>query len=202
MSYPYTSLDYSPQLLKLRDSGVNYIWMLGTSVTAPVAIKGMVNNSLKDKIKFTFNDNFEADVVLPISGKDAAGFMAVRCESPYSDNTEAATLYTKVWQWAEKKDKWADNRTALNVRFAIEAVVKQAVADAGKDKIDSTVVYEALKKLTNIDTRGNTEGMHFGPDSRIGTRSIKISQMNETGTGTKSISDFITNPRIAEGIDK
>jgi branched-chain amino acid transport system substrate-binding protein len=200
--YPYTSLDIAPQLLQLRDAGVNYIWQLGTSVTAPVAIKGMVGLGLTDKIKFTFSDSFESDVVLPIAGKDAAGFMAVRTETPFSDNTEATKLYSTVWKWAENKDKWSDNRPAINVRFAVEAILKQVTADVGKDKIDSVAVYNALNKLTNIDTRGNTQGLKFGPDSRIGTRSVKIIQVNETGTGTKAISEFITAPRIAEGVDK
>jgi ABC-type branched-subunit amino acid transport system substrate-binding protein len=199
--YPYTSLDVSPQLMQLRDAGVNYVWQLGTSVTAPVAIKGMVGLGLKG-IKFTFNQNAEPDVILPLAGKDAAGFTFIRTETPYSDNSEAAQLYSTVWKWATGKDKWSDNRPAINIRFVIEAVVKQAAADVGKDKIDSVAVYNALNKLTNIDCRGNNQGLKYGPDSRIGTRSVKIVQVNDTGTATKAITDFITAPRIAEGIDK
>ena len=200
--YPYTSLDFSPQLLQLRDAGVNYTWMLGTSVSAPVAIKGMVGLGLKDKIKFTFNQNSEPDVVLPIAGKDAAGFTFIRTETPYSDNSEAAQLFTTVWKWAANKDKWSDNRPAMNVRYVIEAIIKQAAADVGKDKIDGAAVYNALNKLTNIDCQGNNQGLKYGPDSRFGTRSVKIVLVNETGTGTTAMSDFITAPRIAEGIDK
>lgn len=200
VQYGMTSPDYTAQLMKLRDSNVNYIWMMGTTQNAAVAIRGMNSLGLKDKIPLTFNEYVEADVLLGLVGKDGEGYTILRSESPYSDNTQAAQLYSKIYQWAEKKDKWSDNRLSINFLAAVTAAIKQAKSDVGVGKIDNLAIYNALNKLTSIDTWGNSQGFGYGPDRRIGVQAMKISKL--TQTGTVSASDYITLPRTFEGIDK
>jgi ABC-type branched-subunit amino acid transport system substrate-binding protein len=200
VQYPYTGLDMNTQMMKLRDANVNYVWMMGTAAQANVAVKSFNGLGLKDKMSLTFNEYVEADVLLGLAGKDAEGFTIVRSESPYSDNSEAAKLYTKIYQWAEKKDKWSDNRLMMNFKASITAAIKQAGADVGKDKIDRVAIYNALNKLTGIDTLGNSKDFGFGPDRRLGVQTMKISRL--TQTGSVSASDWITMPRTFEGIDK
>jgi hypothetical protein len=197
--YGMATPDYSAALMKLRDANVNYIWMLATTQNAVVAIRGMNSLSLKDKIPLTFNEYVEADVLLGLVGKDAEGYTIIRSESPYSDNTEAAKLYNKVWQWAEKKDKWSDNRLSINLLAAITAAIKQAKTDVGVGNIDHIAIYNALNKLSNIDTWGNSQGFGYGPERRIGVQQMKISRLTQTGTVS---SDFLVMPRAFEGIDK
>jgi ABC-type branched-subunit amino acid transport system substrate-binding protein len=200
VQYPYTGLDMNTQMMKLRDANVNYVWMMGTAAQANVAVKSFNGLGLKDKMSLTFNEYVEADVLLGLAGKDAEGFTIVRSESPYSDNSEAAKQYTKIYQWAEKKDKWSDNRLMMNFKASITAAIKQAGVDVGKDKIDRVAIYNALNKLTSIDTLGNSKDFGFGPDRRLGVQTMKISRL--TQTGSVSASDWITMPRTFEGIDK
>ncbi len=200
VQYAAAGMDMKPQLLQLRDAGVNYVWMMGTSAHANIAIRDFNGLGLKDKMSLTFNEYVEAEVLLGLAGKDAEGFTIIRSESPYSDNTEAAKLYTKIYQWAEKKEKWSDNRLMLNFKAAFTAAIRQAARDVGKDKVDRIAIYNALNKLTSIDTLGNSKDFGFGPDRRLGVQTMKISKL--TQTGTVSLSDWVTMPRTFEGIDK
>jgi ABC-type branched-subunit amino acid transport system substrate-binding protein len=200
VQYSAAGMDLKPQLMKLRDANVNYVWMMGTSSYANIAVRDFNGLGLKDKMSFTFNEYVEADVLLGLAGKEAEGFNIIRSESPYSDNTDAAKLYTKIYQWAEKKDKWSDNRLMINFKAAFTAAIKQAATDVGKDKIDRVAIYNALNKLTKIDTWGNSKDFGYGPDRRLGVQTMKISKL--TQTGTVSLSDWVTMPRTFEGIDK
>jgi ABC-type branched-subunit amino acid transport system substrate-binding protein len=200
VQYSAAGMDMKPQLMKLRDANAKYVWMMGTSSHANLAVRDFNGLGLKDKMSLTFNEYVEADVLLGLAGKDAEGFNIIRSESPYSDNTEAAKQYTKIYQWAEKKDKWSDNRLMINFKAAFTAAIKQAATDVGNDKIDRIAIFNALNKLTSIDTWGNSKDFGFGPDRRLGVQTMKISKL--TQTGTVSLSDWVTMPRTFEGIDK
>jgi ABC-type branched-subunit amino acid transport system substrate-binding protein len=200
VQYGAAAMDMKAQLMKLRDAIVNYVWMIGSSPHASIAVRDFNGLGLKGKFSITFNEYVEADVLLGLAGKDAEGFTIIRSESPYSDNSEAAKLYSKIYQWAEKKDHWSDNRLNMNFKAVITAAIKKAAADAGKDKIDRVAIYNALNKLTSIDTLGNSKDFGFGPDRRLGVQTMKLSKL--TQTGTVSFTDWITMPRTFEGIDK
>jgi hypothetical protein len=200
VQYPIASLSLNSQLLRLKDAGVNYIWMGGISSIAAMAIRDWNQLSMSSKVPMTFNEGIEADVLLGLVGKDGEGYTVIRAESPYSDNSEAAQLYSKIIKWSQNKDKWSDNRLMINVKAVVTAAIKQAAADVGKDKIDNVALYNALNKLTNIDTWGNCKDFGFGPDVRVGAHTMKISKL--TQTGTVSASDWITLPKTFFGIDK
>jgi len=200
VQYSITTLDLKPQLMQLRDAGVNYIWMHNITPNAAVAIRDHRSLGLVDKIPLCFCEFTEADVVLSIVGEAAEGFYEYHTESPYSDGTEAAKLYSKIWKWATGKDKWSDNRIYITLKAILSSAVKEAVANVGWENLDSQAIYNALNKLTNIDTWGNMEDFGFGPDKRIGPSTMRMKQY--TKTGTVSVGDWIPLPRIFEGIDK
>jgi hypothetical protein len=200
VQYSIRTMDLTPALMSLREAGVDYIWMLGIAPNAAVAVRDFFNLGMGGKISFCFNEYVEADVLLNMVGEAATGFYAYRSETPYSDNSEAAELYTKIWQWAEGEDKWSDNRLIITLKLAISSAVKQAAADVGWENLNSEAIYNALNKLTDIDTLGNCGGFGFEPGRRVGVTTMKIAQL--TKDGTISVSDFITLPRTFEMIDK
>lgn len=201
VEYSIRTLDLKPQLMRLRDADVDYIWMLGVAGNAAVAVGDFLALGMADKvITFGFNEYVVADHLLEMVGEAAEGFYVYRSSVPYSDGTEAAELYTKIWQWATNKDKWSDNRLLITLKAAITESVREAVADVGWENLNSAAIYDALTGLTEIDTWGNYQGFGYGPDKRVGVFEIKIAQF--TKDGTVSVSDAITLPRTFEGIDK
>lgn len=198
--YSIATMDLKPQLMSLRDGGANYVWMFAITGNAAVAVRDMNALGLTDKIKLVFCNYVESDVLVGLSGKAVAGFYSVKDQSPFSDGSSAARMFTDIQEWAGKKAAWADNRQQLTLKAVLTAAIKQAAADVGKDKIDSDAFYNALNKLESIDTWGNCQNFGFGPDRRIGLQTMKITRFTETGT--VSASDWITLPRIFEGIEK
>ncbi|UCB43765.1 MAG: ABC transporter substrate-binding protein [Dehalococcoidales bacterium] len=197
-SYSIMAPDLQPQLLTLREAEVDYIWMLGTYGNASVAISGVTGLGMED-IPFCFNEYVESNVLIDLIGDAAEGFYVYRSETPYSDGSEAADLYTDIWQWAGEEDKWSDNRMMITLKAAITAVVRAAVEEVGWADLDSAAIYDALNSLEEIDTWGNVEGFGFGPDRRSGVSTIKIAQFTEDGT--VSVSEPIVLPRTFEGVD-
>ncbi len=200
VEYSIRAIDLKPQLMRLRDAEVDYIWMLGIAPNAAVAVRDFLGLGLGGKIPFTFNEYVEANVLIDMVGEAAEGFYIYRSETPYSDGSQSAELYTKIWQWAAGEDKWSDNRLLITLKAAVSAAVKQAVDDVGWENLDSAAIYDALKKLTAIDTGGNTKDFGFGSERRIGVTTMKIARF--TKDGTVSVSDTITLPRTFEGIDQ
>jgi ABC-type branched-subunit amino acid transport system substrate-binding protein len=200
VEYSIRAIDLTPQLMRLRDAEVDYIWMLGVSGNAAVAVGGFLGLGLGGTIPFTFNEYVVADQLLGMVGEAAEGFYIYRSENPYSDGSEAAELYTKIWKSATGEDKWSDNRLLITLKAAITAAVKQAVDDVGWENLDSAAIYDALSGLTKIDTWGNTAGFGYGPTRRVGVAAMKIARF--TKDGTVSVSDPITLPRTFEGIDQ
>ncbi len=200
VQYPIQSLSYTTQLMHLRDAGVNYIWMSGMSQGAVMAIRDWNALGMNTKVPITFSEGNESDVIVNLAGKEAEGYYIIRAESPYSENSEGAQLYSKIIKWSQNKDKWSDNRLMINIKATITAAVKQAIQDVGKDKIDGEAMYNALKKLTAIDTWGNSKDFGFGPNARVGVHTIKIAKF--TQTGTVAASDWISIPNIFTGGEK
>ncbi len=198
--YSMGTLDVKPQLMNLRDAEIDYMWIQANNQQAAVIIRDFRGLGLMDKIKPVFMEWTESDKLIELVGDQAEGFYQCRSESPASENSEASKLWSQIWKAGSGKDRWCDNRLTINVKAVLTAAVKQAVADVGADKISGETLYNAMIKLTEVDTAGNVGGLGFSDTRRMGVSTMKLSQY--TKTGTKAMSDWITLPRIFEGIDK
>jgi len=198
--YSMAALDVKPQLMTLRDAGVNYMWIQCNNQQAAIIIRDFRGLGLMDKIKPVFMEWTESDKLVELVGDQAEGFYQCRSESPASEGSEAAKLWSTIWKAGSGKDRWCDNRLTTNIKYVLTAAVNKAIADVGADKISGEVLYNTLTKLTDIDTRGNLGGLGYSDTRRMGVSTMKISQY--TKDNTKAMSDWITLPRIFEGIDK
>ncbi|MFC1964764.1 ABC transporter substrate-binding protein [Chloroflexota bacterium] len=196
VQFPMVTMDLKPHMLRLLDADVDYVWMMCTAGQAAVAIRDAHAVGLAGKIPFCFNEYVEPDVLLELVGEGAQGFYSYRSESPYSDDAEAARLYTEIWKWATGEERQSDTRITLTLKAIITDAVKQAVTDVGWENLDGEAFYNALNKLSSIDSMGNIGNLSFGPDKRVGVSSIKMAQF--TKDGRVSISDWIELPRTFE----
>lgn len=200
VQFPIALMDLKPQLIKMRDANVDFIWMMAISPNAAVAVRDFRGLGMAGKTPFCFNEYVEPDVLLGLVGEGADGLYSYRSESPYADNTQAAKLFTQIWKHSANKDRKSDNRITITLKAAMAAAVKQAVTDVGWDKLDRAAFQKALDKLPNIDTWGNTKNLGFGPSKRIGVSAIKMGKY--TKTARVSVGDWIELPRTFEGVDK
>jgi hypothetical protein len=199
VEYSIRAMDLKPQLMLLRDAEVDYIWMMGVSGNAALAVGDFLGLGLGGQIPFCFNEYVVSDELLGMVGPAAVGFHIYRSETPFSDGSDAADIYSEIWESATGEGRWSDNRLLITLKAALTAAVERAVADVGWDDLDSAAVYDALTSLDEIDTWGNSIGFGYGA-SRIGVSTMRIAQFTEDGT--KAVSNFIDLPRTFEQIDK
>ncbi len=200
VSYPMTSIDLKTQFMQLRDASVDYIWMMCITQQAALAIRDFGGLGLIGKIPFSFMENVESAPLLGLVGQGTRGFYQYRSEDPSTDGGEAAKLWSAIHKWAKNEDKWSDNRVTITFKAALTAAVKQALKDTGGQNIDGEAIYQALNKLSVIDTWGNMKDFGYGPARRVGATYTRMVQYN--GTAAVSASEPILLPRIFEGIDK
>jgi ABC-type branched-subunit amino acid transport system substrate-binding protein len=196
VQFPMVTMDLNPQMLQLRDAGVDYIWMMGVSGHAAMAIRDAYAAGIGGQIPICFNEYVEPDVLLELVGDGAQGFYSYRSESPYSEGSKAAKEYTDMRKWATGEEKQSDNRITMTLKSIITAAVTQTEKDVGCVNMDGAAFYNALNKLTDIDSRGNTGSLGFGPDKRVGISSIMMGQY--TADSRVAVSDWIELPRTFE----
>jgi ABC-type branched-subunit amino acid transport system substrate-binding protein len=196
-SFSMTAQDLKPQLMQVRDAGVNYIWVMAINPTAAVIIRDARALGLAGKTPITFFENTEPEPLLAQVGDSAEGFLQYHGESPWSDQSEAAKEYTKIWAEAGKANKWSDNRIVMNFKYTFSAAVNQAIKDVTFEKLGGEAIYNALNKMATIDTKGNASpNFGFGPNRRVAEGGIKMARY--TKTGTVSVSDWILWPGLYE----
>jgi len=191
--YSIVTQDLAAQMLALQNADVDYIWVHGLTSNAAVAVNTFNDLELADDgIKLCFMEYIEPDTLLELVEEDADGFYFYRSETPYSDNSVAAQHYTDIYEHAGVENEESDFRHLITLKYVITAAIEQAVADVGWENLDSMAIYEALLKLTDIDTHGNTGSFGFSATKRLGVRTIKMAQF--TTDGTISVSEEIELP--------
>ena len=95
-----------------------------------------------------------------------------------------------------RRGKQSDNRLTMTLKSIITAAVVQTETDVGCVNMDGAAFYNALNKLTDIDSAGNTGSLGFGPDKRVGISSIMMGQY--TADSRVAVSDWIELPRTFE----
>ncbi len=200
VTYAIASLDLTTQFTKLKQSGVNYIWIHGVTGNDALAIRDASAVGISKDVPITFMEYCESEELLNLVGPGAEGFYGYQAFSPYSEGTEAAKLYNQIWKFGGNKDEWSDNRLMIGLKAVLNALIPKISADIKANKLTSDTTYNALSGLTNIETWGNNSNFGYGPNKRVGTSSIKTHQY--TKTGTKVVGDWIPMPRLFEGAEK
>ncbi len=171
--------------------------MLGISENAAVTIRDSRSLGIAGQIPITFMEYVEAEVVLNLVGEAAEGFYDYQANSPYSDGSEGAKLYNKIWKWAKNQDKWSDNRLTIALKGVVNARLQKTAADIKANKLTGDTLYNTMDSLKPIDTWGNNKDLGFAPDRRVGQSYIKMKRY--TKNGTVAAGDWIPLPRIYEG---
>jgi ABC-type branched-subunit amino acid transport system substrate-binding protein len=209
-----TALDLSPQLLRLRDEGVDYVYLFGRVTDVTLLIRNARGLGLWDDIKFIitpFTDVYHT--LLPLYGEDAEGLYMLTVEEPWTAGPEVAKAHRisiEIDEWAGKSGKKYDMAASVGLKQILSAVVRQAVADVGYDNLSGEAMYNALQKLEHIDTLGSYHNIGWGPDERVAQSGIKMLQLKKMAPGspeppdgimmeTVAVSDWIETINIFEG---
>ena len=212
--YTPMPLDLRPQLMGLRDEGVDYVFFVGVAADYAVFVRDARAAGLWDEIKFIIDPSGDPyTMVLPVVGEDAEGLYMLANNEPWSAGPEAARalrIQAEIREWAGHSPSRVDIAATAVAKQILTAVIRQAVADVGYENLSGEAMYNAMLKLGPIDTQGgfNIEG--WGPDRRIAQSGIKMLQFRKMAPGsevppdgvmmeTVAVSDWIETTNIFEG---
>jgi ABC-type branched-subunit amino acid transport system substrate-binding protein len=200
VTYSITALDVKTQLLKLKDSNVNYIWAHAITPNAAVIIRDASSLGMAKQIPITFMEYVESEALLKQVGEGVEGYYGYQAHSPYSEGTQGAKLYSQIWKQEGNKEVWSDNRQMITVKGLIDALIPRLAPEIKTNALAVDSVYNALNGLSNIETWGNNQDFSYSATKRVGMSSIKIHQYSKTGTSV--VGDWITMPRLFECVEK
>jgi ABC-type branched-subunit amino acid transport system substrate-binding protein len=213
-TYTPVPLDLRPQLLGLRDDGVDYVYLQGVSGDVTALVRDSRGAGLWDEMKFIIDATSEAyTVVLPFIREDAEGLYQVRNNEPWSAGPEVAQavrIHAKMREWAGQSATRFDIAESVVIKQVLTAAVRQAVADVGYEDLSGEAMYNALLKMGPIDTQGGSHWVGYTEDRRIGQSDIKMVQYRKLPPGsevppdgimmeTVAVSDWIETTNIFEG---
>ncbi len=195
-TYAPMSLDLRPQLLALSDEGVDYIWFGAVTSDTVLVIRDAKALGIWDKIKFIRGFSGESYDVLMAVGDGAEGLYEVSDMEPRSSGAEAVAKADAISEWVRGKTRRLDfSNTPVQIEI-LKALVRQAIDDVGRERLNGEALYNAFQKLEHVETYGAFKDLSWGPERRLANRFMKMKQY--TKTGTIAVSDWIPMDDIFE----
>jgi ABC-type branched-subunit amino acid transport system substrate-binding protein len=190
------ALDLRPQLLGLRDEGVDYIWFGAVTSDTALVIRDAKALGLWEEVKFIRGYSGESFDLLGVVGEEAEGLYEVTDTEPRSSGVEAVPYSHAVSEWIRGKARPSDFPSTAALVNIFKSVIRQAIDDVGRENIDGEALYNAFQKMKNVSTMGAFHDLSWGPDRRLANRFMKVKQY--TKTGTVAASDWIPMDDVFE----
>jgi ABC-type branched-subunit amino acid transport system substrate-binding protein len=195
-TYAPMSLDLRPQLLALNDEGVDYIWFGAVTSDTVLVIRDAKALGIWDKVKFIRGYSGEAYDVLTVLGDGAEGLYEVTDTEPRSSGHEGVAKTDAISEWIRGKTRLSDFASTPVQIEILKALIRQAIDDVGRERLNGEALYNAFQKLEHVETYGAFNDLSWGPERRLGNRFMKMKQY--TKTGTVAISDWIPMDDVFE----
>jgi ABC-type branched-subunit amino acid transport system substrate-binding protein len=143
---PYLPLDVSPQFLKARDEGVDFIYCQAIETTTLALMREAEKLGLTDKIRFGGMETSQS-IRLVESGPGADGYFATRTTPWYEDIPAVRDIYGEDPGHGEA----GSDLTVYSVM--IEAIGK-AIEEVGYENLDGRAVREGFYSIKDFDPFG------------------------------------------------
>lgn len=193
---PVPTMDYSGQLLRIKEANPDYIFVGIASGGFGPFLKDTERLRIRGQIPMVTNG------VVPLF--QAIGPAGPLAEGLYSFNTRALYSETNIPGIKEMQDyitkvrgKPADTDMAtwgwIDMRANLE-FIKRAVDEVGVDKLTGQDVKNAIEKTTKLDMSGLTRPLNYGPAKRRGNDYARLVQVK--GGNIVSLTDWMEIPVV------
>jgi branched-chain amino acid transport system substrate-binding protein len=181
---PYMPLDTSPQLLRLDEEGVDFIYITSLWTTAVPILKDVKRLGLTSKIRFGGYENSQSEALLEALGPNAEGYIAPRAAPWYK---EVKFLTDMQMRYHEKLDLQGDEASSLVWGSVMVEAIKRAIEKVGYENLDGRAVKEALDSIKDFDPHG-IKKITYTPENHRGSAAIRIYQVQ--GSEVVPVSDW------------
>jgi len=192
---PWAPLDTTPQLLRLNERGVDYIFISPLSVTAIPILKDADRLGLIGTIQFGAIDYAQSETLVKALGPTADGYSSPRT-CPWWNEIEIPGI--KLMQNLRKDYgiKYAfegPDAHGLTLMAVTCEAIKRAIGNVGYENLDGPAVKEALDNMKDYDIYG-IKKITYTPDDHRGSAAVRIYQVKDGNV--VPVSDFKEAPVI------
>jgi len=176
---PFVPLDTSTQLLRLKDRGVDFIYIQCIPAASGPILRDAERLGLAGKIQFCGMEYSLGERVIEIAGPASEGYIAAK-QCPWFDETEVPGIKLMLdnqMKYHGKVIREPEYTTWGMMAVACEAI-RRAVDKVGYEDIDGRAVKEALDGMTGFDVHGLYK-CTYSPDVRRGTDKMAIYQVKD-----------------------
>jgi len=192
---PWVPIDTTPQLLRLKDRGADYIFICAIWSTAVPILKDAERLGLLDEIKFAGAENTQSTGLLAAMGPVVEGYAAPRVY-PWWQETQYPGI--KLIQDLRKRyggrfDFGGDEANSLAYPVVAVEAIKRAVETVGYENVDGPAVKAGIDSLRDFDYYG-IKTLSYTPEDHRGTNTAKIYIVQ--GGQPVPVSDWIVAPML------
>jgi branched-chain amino acid transport system substrate-binding protein len=170
---PAVPLDVTPQLLRLSEHGVDYVYITSIWTIALPILRDAERLGLTDKIRFGGVENSQAITLIETLGPAAEGYIAPRAAPWYEEVPLLIDMYMKYRGYIDTAGDGAS--TLLFVPVMIEAV-RRAIDNVGYENLDGRAVKESLDSIKDFDPHG-IKKITYTPEDHRGSATVRIYQV-------------------------
>jgi len=168
---PLMPLDTSPQLLRLLEKGVDFIYICSMWITVVPVMNDAERLGLTGKIRFGGYENSQAIALLEALGPTAEGYFAPRAAPWYEEVPFLTDMYMR---YRGEIDTQGDGASALlYASVGIEAI-RRAIEEVGYENLDGRAVKEALDSIKDFDVHGMGKSITYTSEDHRGSAAVRI----------------------------
>jgi branched-chain amino acid transport system substrate-binding protein len=169
---PYLPLDSTPQLLRVRERGADYVYIETIWSSVIPIMKDAERLGLLDEIRFSAG--IEDNVALPLLeglGPAAEGYLGAKCFPWYE---ETPILWDMLRQYDGRLDtSGGAASTLLYVPVQIEAI-RIAIEEVGYENLDGRAVKEAFYSIKDFDPHHIGRPVTYTREDHRGAPELRI----------------------------
>ncbi|OGO05640.1 MAG: hypothetical protein A2Y60_07185 [Chloroflexi bacterium RBG_13_54_9] len=186
---PYLPLDTTPQLLRLRGRGADFVYLGAIWTTALPVMRDAERLGLTDKIRFGGYENSQAIPLLEL-GPAVEGYFAPRAAPWY----EEVPLLTDMYMRYEGKiDTGGDGASTLLFASAMIEAIRIAIDSVGYENLDGRAVKEAWESIKDFDPLG-VKKLTYTPEDHRGSAAVRMYEVQ--GGNVVPVSDWQEAPML------
>jgi branched-chain amino acid transport system substrate-binding protein len=172
---PYMPLDTSPQLLRLHEEGVDFVYVTSLSATALPIMRDAERLGLIGKIRFGGYENSQSIPLIEALGPTAEGYVAPRAAPWYKEVPFLIDMFDRYE--GGKIDTVGDGASTLLYASVMIEAIRRAIEEAGYENLDGRAVKEALDSIKDFDPHGINKKITYTPEDHRGSATIRIYQV-------------------------
>ena len=193
----YTNLDFTPQLLRIRDSGANYVYLPSRPPQHAQILRDAVKLGIADKVEWIIGPQVTHWEMMPFMPEQADNKIAISYfawpEEEYSGRQKVIDILSKYVAPDPQL-----GRPTFGTGFwlywgnyvIMNDAIGRAIDKVGYDKLDGKAVKDAIESTKNLDMFGATPPLNFSPTQHTGESFQRFVRIDYKGKTVKPISDW------------